>query len=29
MKDPAKVREKKFLDYLPAVTAPFSILNGL
>lgn len=29
MKDPAKVREKKILDFLPAVTAPFSILNGL
>ncbi|KAG1651219.1 3-methylmercaptopropionyl-CoA dehydrogenase [Nymphon striatum] len=29
MKDSAKVREKKVLDYLPAVTAPFSILRGL
>ncbi len=29
MKDAKKVREKKVLDYLPAVTAPFSILNGL
>ncbi len=28
MQDSAKVREKKVLDYLPAVTAPFSILRG-
>jgi len=27
MKDVNKVREKKVLDYLPAVTAPFSIFN--
>lgn len=27
MKDPNKVREKKVLDYLPAVTAPFSIFK--
>ena len=28
LKDRAKVKEKKVLDYLPAVTAPFSILGG-
>lgn len=28
MKDSAKVRERKVLDYLPAVTAPLSILRG-
>ena len=27
MQDSAKVREKKVLEYLPAVTAPFSILG--
>jgi polysaccharide export outer membrane protein len=27
MKDPDKVREKKVLEYLPAVTAPFSVLG--
>jgi len=29
LKNPAKVREKKVIDYLPAVTAPISILRGL
>jgi len=29
LKNPEKVREKKVLDYLPAVTAPISILQGL
>lgn len=28
LKNPEKVREKKVLDYLPAVTAPISILQG-
>lgn len=28
LKNPAKVREKKVIDYLPAVTAPISILRG-
>jgi len=28
LKDPAKVREKKVIDYLPAVMAPFSIFGG-
>ncbi len=29
LKDRAKVREKKIIDYLPAVTAPISILGGV
>lgn len=29
LKDPAKVREKKIIDYLPAVTAPISVLGGV
>ena len=29
LKNPAKVREKKVIDYLPAVTSPISILRGL
>ena len=28
LKDQAKVREKKVIDYLPAVMAPFSLLGG-
>ncbi len=28
LKDPAKVREKKVIDYLPAVMAPISIFSG-
>ena len=28
LKDPAKVREKKIIDYLPAVMAPISIFSG-
>ncbi len=28
LKDQSKVREKKIIDYLPAVTAPISILGG-
>jgi len=28
LQNPAKVREKKVIDYLPAVTAPISILRG-
>ncbi len=28
LKDPAKVREKKIIDYLPAVMAPLSIFSG-
>ncbi len=28
LKDPAKVREKKVIDYLPAVMAPFSLFGG-
>lgn len=28
LKDPAKVREKKIIDYLPAVLAPISLLGG-
>ncbi len=28
LKDPAKVREKKIIDYLPAVMAPISIFTG-
>ncbi len=27
LKDPAKVREKKLLEYIPAVTAPFSLFR--
>ena len=29
LKDRAKVREKKIIDYLPAVTAPISVLGGV
>ena len=29
LKDPAKVREKKVMDYLPVITAPLSVLPGI